>query len=399
MIVVAGYILFYFVKSIGNALGDHDHSHPAGISIAIIAMITLNIAINVVMGPGRAIVCDLSAGREALGNSMISLMIGAANLISNMVVFGITSSTTPFIIGICLVVVSVIPTLLFAKERPFIRGEKKTTNPCVKIFRALRTMRGPVLRACVVFFLSWAAYFPFATNATTFVGLCIYNRTHTSLGTGAAVATVPLSMPLAPGVPLNFFSLSPASRPYFASLSSDAFEEGKRVGAAAIAASSLVTAIFSSISTWLMNLIGLKVTYFAAQLIATGAYLGLFFATTTAEVFIHFCLIGINFSLFNSVPFALVAEAVSEEDAGLYAGGMNIFCVAAQFISLAVNSIVGAIWPNNLEVVMLGCALLSLIATLLVPILKRGSRKAGTNLEPATTRDDERVPLTADQFA
>jgi len=92
LIILLGYVLFYFVRDIGNALGDREHSHPAGITIAIIAMIVLNVAINVVMGPARAIVGDLSqGGREALGNSMISLMIGAANLISNMVVFAITS--------------------------------------------------------------------------------------------------------------------------------------------------------------------------------------------------------------------------------------------------------------------------------------------------------------------
>jgi len=131
-------------------------------------------------------------------------------------------STTPFIIGVILVSVSVLPTLLFAQEHPFERAQGKvgtasfihlpsfppfplslsgtraysTThcgavragggaqveNPFRRTLLAFRGIRGPVLRACIVFFLSWAAYFPFSTNATTYVGSCIYNRTvtHTS---------------------------------------------------------------------------------------------------------------------------------------------------------------------------------------------------------------------------
>ncbi|KAJ4462334.1 Glycoside-Pentoside-Hexuronide:Cation Symporter (MFS) [Paratrimastix pyriformis] len=402
-IVLAGYVLFYFVHDISHALGDREHFHPAGITIAILAMVVLNIAINVVMGPSRAIVCDLSAGgRESFGNNMISLMIGAANLISNLVVFLVTSSATPFIIGVILVILSVIPTLFFAKEKQYKRAPgTKIPNPCVRIFRALRTMRGPVLRACIVFFLSWAAYFPSpptpppswgpSTTAPPRPGRIRVRSDLKAFAAALMPAMLPAMMP--GGASFVPFMFQPASMRYFgAAVGDDAFEQGKRVGAAAIAASSLVTALFSAISTWLMNLIGLKVTYFAAQLIATGAYVGLFFASTTVEVFIYFCLIGINFSLFNSVPFALVSESVGESDAGLYAGGMNIFCVAAQFVSLGITSGVSAIWPHNMEFIMLACAILSLVATGLVPILKRGKK----NAVQTTTEVSDRLPLNSE---
>jgi hypothetical protein len=59
--------------------------------------------------------------------------------------------------------------------------------------------------------------------------------------------------------------------------------------------------------------------------------------TTTVAVLLT-CVVGLNFTTFNSVPFALVTNMVATADAGMYMGVLNSAGVVAQTVTNSLAS-------------------------------------------------------------
>lgn len=163
----------------------------------------------------------------------------------------------------------------------------------------------------------------------------------------------------------------------------DAYKKGVTMGSIAMMVMSLLTSLFSAIADKVQKLFGLKLTYFITQLIATCCLVAMWAPPDMTEkylwlVFVCFSLMAFNFSQFNSVPFAIVSEAVGAEQAGAYSGAMNIFCLAGQSISQGVAAIVAAAVPTSalhrkqLQWVFFSNAIISFLATATSLLLKSG---------------------------
>ncbi|GJD08256.1 Sucrose transport protein SUT4 [Galdieria sulphuraria] len=85
-------------------------------------------------------------------------------------------------------------------------------------------------------------------------------------------------------------------------------------------------------------------------------------------------LLGIHFSIFNALPFALVASVLDGANTGLYMGVLNASCVVAQvvgnFTAGWASDIVG---KGDISFGMAVGALFSIVGVLLIPLLTEPS--------------------------
>jgi MFS family permease len=112
-----------------------------------------------------------------------------------------------------------------------------------------------------------------------------------------------------------------------------AYEEGVRIGALALAGLSLVMTLFSTVQTFFVELLGVRKVYGMSQ-----AFFGLLCLIpilvnlNAVWAVILVSLLGIHFSIFNALPFALVASVLDGANTGLYMGVLNAACVVAQVV-------------------------------------------------------------------
>ncbi|KAH7817548.1 putative solute carrier family 45, member 1/2/4 [Monocercomonoides exilis] len=363
----------------------------------VIAFVLIYVSINMLMLPARAIIFDVCGeGQESLGNNFIALLIGVGNLLSYIFAALVLK---PYYYGLVLILICSIPTLIFAPEKRYIRIlNEKVDNPFITALKAVKNVfkGGPVLCASFAFLLSWCAYFSFNSSATLFVADVVYRgieegRCDRNLTMENRANAIVLSSPT-PSASLSISNASPFSSvsfktflklansimyfriplhsspsvmpttnfislrsfisysSYSSSSSSssnitDTFAAGQMMGSFAMIALSGITSIFSLLSTKLQTLLGPRCVYVLSQLIATIALFCLFFPTHMDTqfvflIFIAYSLLGISFSAFNSIPFALVSSVVKEKEAGVTAGVMNLFCMAGQMMSLGLSAVV-----------------------------------------------------------
>jgi len=160
------------------------------------------------------------------------------------------------------------------------------------------------------------------------------------------------------------------------------YEDGVKMGMYGLALFAGIQWLYSFVLPAIVKTIGVRASYLLSQLLATVCFvLFLFFDKNLPVVLVLTGLLAINFTTFNSIPFALIASDDSKEDAGLYMGVLNSASVVAQTIT---NLISGAIvlWKN--EDVAWGIAfggILSVIACLCVFLIRPPSTEKATNEE------------------
>ncbi|KAH7822639.1 uncharacterized protein MONOS_5599 [Monocercomonoides exilis] len=169
----------------------------------------------------------------------------------------------------------------------------------------------------------------------------------------------------------------------------DAYQLGMRVGSLAMMAMSLLTSVFSAISEFVQRFFGLRMTYFLTQLLATLSLMAMWIPRNIDEkyvwmVFLAYCGMAFNFSMFNSVPFAIVNMTVPQEESGVYAGVLNIFCLLGQAISQGMCAAINAPLPDSrpingrwfIQWNFFATGLVSAVATLCSLVLKVGKKGA-----------------------
>lgn len=143
--------------------------------VAVTAFVVLQLSLNILMLPARAIVGDLSGpGQETLGTYFISFAVGVGNAISFACAAFLDN---PFYVYLSLLVLFVLPTIFAGREVRYVRQPGETVkNPFIITFRTLLTIikGGPILRAGLVYLMSWAAYFSFNTYGTSYCAEVIY---------------------------------------------------------------------------------------------------------------------------------------------------------------------------------------------------------------------------------
>eukprot|EP01097_Dermamoeba_algensis_P007600 TRINITY_DN483_c0_g1_i1.p1 TRINITY_DN483_c0_g1~~TRINITY_DN483_c0_g1_i1.p1 ORF type:complete len:314 (-),score=44.99 TRINITY_DN483_c0_g1_i1:737-1678(-) len=181
--VVASMVLFSNSKELGEAIGDHDGSRKFAIGIAFAAFLFMDLSINAVQTPIRALVSDLaSRDQQNLGQSIATLMQGIGAVSGNAVCYVFDPPTDKirwiFMVGYGLLIVCILVTLYFGKETPFVLppGSPKQTilDPFKQVARGVLSMSREMIMLCVVQFFAWLAWFTFLPNASSWMGSEVY---------------------------------------------------------------------------------------------------------------------------------------------------------------------------------------------------------------------------------
>merc|ERR1711879_668529 len=234
--------------------------------------------------------------------------MGLAAVIGNVVGAQFLGTSEPYVylfsMGIGLVLASTIPTLIVAGETPFVRPEGMKVNifsVFVKIYQGFRHMPFNMMRVCLVFFFSWCGYSPFMIYITTFFGK-------------------------------NVNGGNPDADP------PTVYQDGVKYGMYAQAGLAAVSLVYSFVLPYLVKFLGVRPTWFVTQAMQTACFiLFLWFDQLWVAVLLT-CVVGLNFTTFNSVPFALVTNMVATADAGMYMGVLNSAGVVAQTVTNSLAS-------------------------------------------------------------
>lgn len=345
-IFMLGGVLFIVASLAFIGYGYVGENEGVAKGLAIAGMILMNVSINVMLCPARAIVSDLvSSEAQNKGQIYAALMMGASFTICNLIVYGLSYITVDYdinkykelctqenppwnratltmvicSIGIAVVLVAQIPTMLFGKEVPLKKSAEKVKEDFifVKMAKQIRYMPNIIARVCIVFFGSWAGYYPFQMFCSDIYGL--------------------------------------------------------QLGSLANAMGAIVTFLVSIFLDRIVKKIGERTTYKISQGIGAIAMIGMLFpflyinywreepentsvdgCNVTQErteiwvqvvVCILVGLVGINNAVMNSVPFGIVGKCGGEAK-GLYMGILNCCCVLAQALSILIDVIWTAIFPT-----------------------------------------------------
>jgi len=314
-------------QSIGDLLGDNpngDHAsdHKMSLIFAISGLWIMNLCVNIIQGPARAIIADIvPEDKQQAGNAMVSGVMGLAAVTANIVGAQFFDTSQPyrwlFIIGVVFLLLSCLPTMIVAKEERYTpteginEEEKEKTNIIgifIKIFRGFKNMPNTMVRVTIVYFLSWAAFSPFMIYITSYFGVNVYG-----------------------GDPQNNHSV---------------YQNGVKTGMYALAIFAAIQWMYSLILPQMIKLIKVIPSYLISQLIATACYILFLFFNQIPIAIVLTSMLSINFTTFNSIPFAVVANAAGKKDAGLYMGVLNSASVVAQTVTnLIAGTIVG--WKDQ----------------------------------------------------
>ena len=308
-----------FSVDLGTLLGDdpdgqHPSDHIVGIVFAILGFWVMNLFVNTIQGPARAIVVDLApADRQQDGNAMASGVMGMAAILANVIGAQLFSTSAPyrnlFVIGVVAVLLSVVPTFIAAKEERYVppetNGERPKWGKCnafYKIYYAFRTIPRKMIIIVVVFFFSWCAYSPYMIYVTTYFSENIY---------GGGEKT----------------------------------NDGVKMGMYGLAVFAVFQWIFSLVLAPFIRCWRVNFVYAITQLLATVCYIAFLFVTMlddlTKEVAVTFAimaLLAINFTTLNAVPYGLVRGVTGNKDSGLYMGVLNAASVIAQTFANLLTS-------------------------------------------------------------
>ncbi|GKT27240.1 Major facilitator superfamily like protein [Aduncisulcus paluster] len=314
-----------FSYAMGSLVNPEDPTKGTA-PFAIIGAFLVNAGLNIMLAPCRAIVADLVPEKDQeAGSGWSAFMVNFSYFIVN-VIFYITSFWVvvgePEFITLmeimttvaCFVIIGVcIPTLKYGTERPLpeliregkVSVENTRGNVFSRIFRAFRTMPKPFLMTCIVFFFSWAGYFPYMIIATQTFGM--------------------------------------------------------NAGTLANSLTSLAGIIYTPFYNKLAQQKGEKSLYLLSQGIMFIAFFILcFFSDTLAVLYICAFAIGLNVTTMNAAPFSIIGKS-NTSDSGLYAGALNACCVLAQLFIQLVTFICEACGWDDPSIVL--AAVFSFCAT------------------------------------
>ena len=302
--VLAGLILLYFCTELGNAVSKTS-GNTWGIVFYVVAIILCFFFINFMQGPSRTIIGDVvPKSQQVIANSVASILVGVAQVLNNFVGgFNVYKYTVfeenyqfVIVIGCILIVVSVLITLLCAKEEQFVENNTRE-NPFVEIFHAFKKMPKSVTRIAWVLFCSWLGYYMFNCVCTDYFGNDLYRNQGLD------------------------------------------YDDGSAFGMICMGVSNVLVMIFGPFQDALINKIGLRWSYAMSQIIEAVCLIPIFFIRNKWAALCLLAPLGISCSIFNTVPYAIVATNSSPSEMGTYMGILNIFVVCAQQL---VNWVIGS---------------------------------------------------------
>jgi solute carrier family 45 protein 1/2/4 len=239
--IIVGLLLISNARLIGGESG--------GIAVAVVGFWLLDFANNAVQGPCRALIVDLAPKQQKLANAMLSAMLCLGSvagfllssqgaLLLSFAPWMLTTYRVLFTLSCVILLVCASITALVARERQHVLTitQRAVVNPVrdlpKQLWHAFRAMPKPMIRACIVQFFSWLAYFTWFIYMQSWLSVEVYEGNVDG-------------------------SAEQQSR----------YQLGVERGTLALAAQSLVAMASSALMPKLVETIGLKPTYIGALLI------------------------------------------------------------------------------------------------------------------------------------
>ena len=300
--VLIGFFLLNKLESFSNFFNID--SKTSKTIIIFISFLFINISLNILQGPARALVGDLvPKSQQVLANIIGSTLISFGATITNFLGslrlskrlnYQIADNEILLIIGSILIILSVFFTLISSKEEPLTEAPARD-NPFIEIYQAWKKMPKSVSKISLVYLFSWMAYFPFQISATDFFGHVIFK-----------------------GDPIK---------------EDEIYKEGVAFGMMVIAISHLFVLIFGIFNNSIITILGMKFSYQLSQIIATISLFSIFLFRNKWILLIFLAPLGISVLIFNSIPFAIIGMSVPFEQMGVYMGVLNTYAVVGQQLS------------------------------------------------------------------
>ena len=320
-----GLLLILFCEKMGEIFSESNKLIISQV-IFVFAFIINNIALNVLQGPARSLVGDLvPVHQQIVGNTIATIMNGLGAIIVNLIgglhlsdYASITNEQLILILSMSAVVVAVLMTIFTAHEVRYI-GPKSDKSMLGEIYTSFRYAPKEVYRAAACFSLSWCGFFMFLQETTDFFGRMIFD-----------------------GCPSEI-----------AGCSYQRYQDGVNFGMLTIAGMYSVSLVYGFIQPFLINKLGAKVCYALSQFLEVTVLIVFNFINNKWALFGMFSILGMSFMAFNSIPFAIVAMSVPEEDMGKNMAVVNSCgCIGQQTANLIIGSGISAIFPDyyNLQI-------------------------------------------------
>ncbi|KAL8217744.1 hypothetical protein R6Q57_021117 [Mikania cordata] len=202
ILVAIAVFLIGYAADIGVSSGDkvENSAKPRAIGVFVVGFWILDVANNMLQGPCRALLADLSgsnSGRIRTGNSVFAFFMGVGNVLGyaagsytrlyNMLPFTKTHACdvycanlkTCFFISIVLllsvtvVALTTVPENVFRPENVEVQGGKKMIF-FGEMIGALKSLSRPMWILLLVTCLNWIAWFPFLIYDTDWMGKEVY---------------------------------------------------------------------------------------------------------------------------------------------------------------------------------------------------------------------------------
>ncbi|CAM8877585.1 unnamed protein product [Rhodiola kirilowii] len=194
--------LIGYAADIGHRAGDQldKKTKPRAVAVFVVGFWILDVANNMLQGPCRALMADLSGDdpkKTRMANCLFSFFMAVGNVLGYAAgsytklyrIFPFSSTTacdvycanlkSCFFISIALLATVTVVALILVKEKPFqLVSEKAAGNnklPFIgNLFAAFKEMKKPMWILMLVTCLNWVAWFPFLLYDTDWMGKEVY---------------------------------------------------------------------------------------------------------------------------------------------------------------------------------------------------------------------------------
>uniref|UniRef100_A0A7N0TLU1 Uncharacterized protein n=1 Tax=Kalanchoe fedtschenkoi TaxID=63787 RepID=A0A7N0TLU1_KALFE len=201
-LVAVAVILIGFAADIGYRAGDDlsKHTKPRAVAVFILGFWILDVANNMLQGPCRALLADLSGDdpkRTRAANALFSFFMAVGNVLGYAAgsytklyhIFPFSSTIacdvycanlkSCFIISIALLSILTVTALSIVKEVPLAKKPEEhhgnSSTPIVgELIESFRDMKRPMWILMLVTALNWVGWFPFILFDTDWMGKEVY---------------------------------------------------------------------------------------------------------------------------------------------------------------------------------------------------------------------------------
>ena len=294
--------------------------------VFVLGLFCAHMFINVSQGPARFIVGDIIPKHlQVRANSIGALMIAASAIILNLFggfrvarhVEGLDDYEFTIVVGICFMVITMIMTLVSGHEEQY-QGKRTQKNPFKELCTHIKEIPKSVIVAAFALMCSWAAYWPYYANCTSFFGTNIFRDQEPD--------------------PI---------------LKDDAELDGICFGMLVIALQSLVSVLYSLVQDYVVKLIGMKWSYAASQILEAIVLLPMNWIKNKWGCMALLSLMGIGYTAFQTIPFSLVGILIGEDKMGTCMGALAIFVgVGQQIGALVICSGIGKFFEDSFKEVL-----------------------------------------------